>query len=128
VPYDYLDRRSRRRARVLLDTTSGASVAPGLKTIEDALEIRRRVLMAFEDAERRAATTGGHESLNFIIVGGGATECANWLALWLIRTSRNEERLPLYRPQAGAGIVAGGRPHGAAGVSAGLVCECGETV
>src|SRR5438445_10064141 len=32
-----------------------APLAPGLKTIEDALEIRRRVLLAFEDAERAAA-------------------------------------------------------------------------
>src|ERR1700685_4677157 len=34
-------------------------LAPGLKTIEDALEIRRRVLLAFELAERRAASGGG---------------------------------------------------------------------
>lgn len=47
--------------------------APGLKTIEDALEIRRRMLLAFEVAERQAATTGTHEPLNFVVVGGGPT-------------------------------------------------------
>ncbi len=47
--------------------------APGLKTIEDALEIRRRVLLAFEFAEREAILTGKHEPLNFVVVGGGAT-------------------------------------------------------
>lgn len=47
--------------------------APGLKTIEDALEIRRRVLLAFELAEREAILTGKHEPLDFIVVGGGAT-------------------------------------------------------
>lgn len=47
--------------------------APGLKTIEDALEIRRRMLLAFEVAERQAATTGKHEVLNFVVVGGGPT-------------------------------------------------------
>jgi NADH dehydrogenase len=47
--------------------------APGLKTIEDALEIRRRVLLAFEFAEREAFLTGAHEALNFVIVGGGPT-------------------------------------------------------
>ncbi|MGI9054586.1 MAG: NAD(P)/FAD-dependent oxidoreductase [Pyrinomonadaceae bacterium] len=47
--------------------------APGLKTIEDALEIRRRVLLAFEFAEREAILTGRHEPLNFVVVGGGAT-------------------------------------------------------
>src|SRR3954462_7972328 len=37
-----------------------APLAPGLKTIEDALEIRRRVLLAFELAEREAIATGTH--------------------------------------------------------------------
>src|ERR1700675_171939 len=48
-------------------------LAPGLKTIEDALEIRRRVLLAFELAEREAASGGGQVQLNFVIVGGGPT-------------------------------------------------------
>lgn len=47
--------------------------APGLKTVEDALEIRRRVLLAFELAEREAILTGKHEPLDFVVVGGGAT-------------------------------------------------------
>jgi NADH dehydrogenase len=57
-------------------------LAPGLKTIEDALEIRRRVLLAFELAERQAATTGRHQPLSFVIVGGGPTgvELAGTLA------------------------------------------------
>jgi len=48
-------------------------LAPGLKTIEDALEIRRRVLLAFELAERQAASGGPQVQLNFVIVGGGPT-------------------------------------------------------
>src|SRR5208282_2374922 len=48
-------------------------LAPGLKTIEDALEIRRRVLLAFELAERQAASNGAQVQLNFVIVGGGPT-------------------------------------------------------
>ena len=47
--------------------------APGLKTVEDALEIRRRVLLAFELAEREAYLEGKHAPLNFVVVGGGAT-------------------------------------------------------
>src|SRR5829696_5205453 len=47
--------------------------APGLKTIEDAVEIRRRVLLAFELAEREAYLTGVKKHLNFVVVGGGAT-------------------------------------------------------
>ncbi len=48
-------------------------LAPGLKTIEDALEIRRRVLLAFEIAEHEAVLTGTHEPLNFVVIGGGPT-------------------------------------------------------
>jgi NADH dehydrogenase len=48
-------------------------LAPGLKTIEDALEIRRRVLLAYELAEREAALTGNHRPLNFVVVGAGPT-------------------------------------------------------
>jgi NADH:ubiquinone reductase (H+-translocating) len=56
--------------------------APGLKTIEDALEIRRRVLLAFELAERQAAEGEAAMPLNFVIVGGGPTgvELAGTLA------------------------------------------------
>lgn len=42
--------------------------APGLKTIEDALEMRRRILLAYELAEREAALTGHHRPLNFVVV------------------------------------------------------------
>ena len=47
--------------------------APGLKTLEDALEIRRRVLLAFELAERRAAQGEAAEPPVFVVIGGGAT-------------------------------------------------------
>jgi len=47
--------------------------APGLKTIEDALEIRRRVLLAFELAESAALTRGEHRTLNFVVIGAGPT-------------------------------------------------------
>jgi NADH dehydrogenase len=50
-----------------------AHFAPGLKTIEDAIEIRRRVLLAFELAERRMLETGSHPPLNFVVIGGGPT-------------------------------------------------------
>ncbi|MGD9589841.1 MAG: NAD(P)/FAD-dependent oxidoreductase [Pyrinomonadaceae bacterium] len=47
--------------------------APGLKTLEDAVEIRRRVLLAFEIAERKAALSGVKEQLTFAVVGAGPT-------------------------------------------------------
>ena len=50
-----------------------AKLAPGLKTVEDATEIRRRVLLAFELAERQMLETGSHPPLNFVVIGGGPT-------------------------------------------------------
>lgn len=47
--------------------------APGLKTLEDALEIRRRILLAFERAERETAEARRRALLTFVIVGGGPT-------------------------------------------------------
>src|SRR6266576_2884678 len=56
--------------------------APGLKTIEDALEIRRRVLLAFELAERQTAAGDTAAPINFVVVGAGPTgvELAGTLA------------------------------------------------
>jgi NADH dehydrogenase len=48
-------------------------LAPGLKNLEDALEIRRRVLLAFELAERERDPVKRHAYLTFVIVGGGPT-------------------------------------------------------
>jgi NADH dehydrogenase len=47
--------------------------APGLKTLEDATEIRRRILMAFETAERELYAHRPAPPLNFVVVGAGAT-------------------------------------------------------
>ncbi len=71
-----------------------AAAAPGLKTIEDALEIRRRVLLAFELAERQAIATGTHEPLNFVVIGAGPTgvELAGTLAEVARRTLAKDFR------------------------------------
>ena len=50
-----------------------APLAPGLKSIEDALEIRRRVFLAYEAAEREADPVKQREWLTFAVVGGGPT-------------------------------------------------------
>jgi len=47
--------------------------APGLKSLEDALYIRRRILLAFEKAEREQDTTQRKKLLTFVIIGGGPT-------------------------------------------------------
>ena len=55
------------------DHPEWAALAPGLKTIEDATEIRRRILIAFEAAEREADPQRRREWMTFVVVGGGPT-------------------------------------------------------
>jgi NADH dehydrogenase len=49
------------------------SYAPGLKTLDDALEVRRRILTAFEEAERTSDPVWRERLLTFVVVGGGPT-------------------------------------------------------
>jgi NADH dehydrogenase len=71
-----------------------APVAPGLKSIDDALEIRRRVLMAFELAERTPDATERARLMTFVVVGGGPTgvELAGALAEIARHTMRGDFR------------------------------------
>ena len=59
-----------------------APFAPGLKTLEDAFEIRRRILLAFESAEKEDDAHRRHAWLTFVVIGGGPTgvEMAGTLA------------------------------------------------
>ncbi len=50
-----------------------ARTAPGLKDLDDAVEIRRRVLLAFEAAEREPDPTLQRQHLTFVVIGGGPT-------------------------------------------------------
>ena len=69
-------------------------LAPGLKTIEDALEIRRRVLLAYEVAERQAVEGKDPGPLSFVIVGAGPTgvELAGAIAEIAVRTLAKDFR------------------------------------
>jgi NADH:ubiquinone reductase (H+-translocating) len=68
--------------------------APGLKTLDDAMTLRRRVLLAFERAETAATDDERRAWLSFAIVGGGPTgvELAGTLAEIARHTLRNEFR------------------------------------
>jgi NADH dehydrogenase len=50
-----------------------SSVAPGLKTLDDALAIRRRLLLAFEEAEREPNPVYQRRLLTYVLIGGGPT-------------------------------------------------------
>jgi NADH dehydrogenase len=68
--------------------------APGLKTLEDAMEIRRRILLAFEHAEREPDPVRRAAWLTFVVVGAGATgvEMAGTLSEIARHTLRGEFR------------------------------------
>jgi len=68
--------------------------APGLKTLDDAIDIRRRVLLAFEEAERETDDARRAEWLTFVVVGAGPTgvEMAGTLAEIARHTLRGEFR------------------------------------
>ncbi|PYQ42590.1 MAG: FAD-dependent oxidoreductase [Acidobacteria bacterium] len=68
--------------------------APGLKTLNDAIDIRRRVLLAFEEAERETDEARRAEWLTFVVIGAGPTgvEMAGTLAEIARHTLRGEFR------------------------------------
>ena len=68
--------------------------APGLKTIEDALEMRRRIFMAFEAAEKETDAEKRRAWLTFVIVGGGPTgvELAGAIAELAFKTLKRDFR------------------------------------
>jgi NADH dehydrogenase len=72
IPYDYLVLATG-ATHSYFGKDEWAKLAPGLKSIEDATEIRRRVLLAFELAERQMQEHGWHPPLNFVVIGGGPT-------------------------------------------------------
>lgn len=71
-----------------------ATLAPGLKTVEDALEMRRRIFSAFEAAEKETDPEKRKAFLTFVVVGGGPTgvELAGALAEISYRTLKEEFR------------------------------------
>lgn len=85
--------------------------APGLKTLDDALEMRRRVLLAFEAAERESDPDRQRRYLTFVIVGGGATgvELAGALAEIARQSLRQDFRN--IRPESARIIVIEGSPY-----------------
>ena len=91
IPYDYLVVAAG-ASHSYFGHDSWEGLAPGLKTVEDALEIRRRVLLAFELAEKETIANQAEPQLNFVIVGAGPTgvELAGTLAEIARQVLRNE--------------------------------------
>jgi NADH dehydrogenase len=72
VPYDYLIVATGTR-HAYFGHPEWEALAPGLKSIDDAREIRRRFLFAYESAEKAATEQERDELMTFVIVGGGPT-------------------------------------------------------
>ena len=88
-----------------------ARYAPGLKSIEQATEIRRKILYAFEAAETRARSREAREWLTFVLVGAGTTgvELAGALAEIAHDTLRHDFRS--IRPEEARIILLEGSPR-----------------
>ncbi|HEX8168782.1 MAG TPA: NAD(P)/FAD-dependent oxidoreductase [Beijerinckiaceae bacterium] len=72
VPYDYLVLATGAR-HAYFGNDGWEAHAPGLKTIENATDLRRRILLAFEKAETEADADERRRLLTFAVVGGGPT-------------------------------------------------------
>jgi NADH dehydrogenase len=72
VPYDYLVIATGAR-HAYFGHDAWAEFAPGLKTIDDATSVRRRILLAFEHAENESDAAERARLLTFVVIGGGAT-------------------------------------------------------
>jgi NADH dehydrogenase len=72
IPFDYLIVATGAQ-QAYFGHVDWAQHAPGLKTIDDAIHLRRRILLAFEKAETEPDAGERRRLLNFVVVGGGAT-------------------------------------------------------
>jgi NADH dehydrogenase len=110
IPYDFLIVTTG-ASHAYFGHTEWQDRAPGLKTLEDALEIRRRVLLAFEAAERVSDAAVERRLLTFVIVGGGPTgvELAGALGEIARRTLRRDFRN--IRPESARIVLLEGGPH-----------------
>src|ERR1700692_1274577 len=86
-------------------------LAPGLKSLEDAVEIRRRILMAFEYAEKISDEAARKAAMTFVIVGGGPTgvEMAGAIAEIARYTLAKDFRH--IDPSSGGGFLVEGEPR-----------------
>ncbi len=72
IPFDYLIVATG-ASHAYFGRDDWAALAPGLKNLDDAVDIRRRVLIAFEQAEQETDEDTRHRLLSFVVVGGGPT-------------------------------------------------------
>lgn len=110
VAYDYLIV-SAGAAHAYFGHDEWQTSAPGLKTLEDALDIRRRVLLAFEEAERETDRARQRRLLTFVVVGGGPTGVELAGALAEISRHALAHDFRKIHPESARIILVEGGPH-----------------
>ena len=110
LSYDYLIV-STGAAHAYFGHPEWASRAPGLKTLDDALEIRRQILVAFEAAERETDPGRRQRLLTFVIVGGGPTGVELAGALGEIARHSLVKDFRSIRPESARIALLEGGPH-----------------
>jgi NADH dehydrogenase len=110
VPFDYLILATG-ATHSYFGHSDWAQWAPGLKTLNDALEMRQRILLAFEAAERTTDVEEQRRLLTFVIVGGGPTgvELAGALAEIARQSLRKDFRR--IHPESAHIVLLEGSPH-----------------
>jgi NADH dehydrogenase len=88
-----------------------AEFAPGLKSCEDALEVRRRILLAFEAAEREESDRARERLLCFVVIGGGPTGVELAGALAEIARSTLARNFRRFRPESARILLLEGGPR-----------------
>jgi NADH:quinone reductase (non-electrogenic) len=110
VPYDYLVL-APGAAHAYFGHPEWAARAPGLKTLDDALEMRRRMLVAFEAAERETDPDTQRRLLTFVIVGGGPTGVELAGALAEIAHQSLVQDFRRIRPESARIVLVEGSPY-----------------
>ncbi len=86
-------------------------LAPGLKTISDALKIREHILMSFEKAERIDSFEESSKYLNFVVIGGGPTGVEMAGAIAEIARTTMLDNFRRIRPEKAKVFLVEGLPH-----------------
>jgi len=110
IDYDYLIVATG-AAHAYFGHAEWAARAPGLKTLDDALEMRREILLAFEAAEREDDASARRRLLTFVIVGGGPTGVELAGALAEIARQSLKQDFRRIRPESARIVLVEGGPR-----------------
>ncbi len=103
-------------------------LAPGLKSLEDAVELRRRILLAFEYAEKIEDEAARKAAMTFVVIGGGPTGVEMAGAIAEISRYTLAKNFRHIDPSQARVILIEGAPSPARRVSAGFVRERAKTI